>query len=108
VPHPEDLEFDAWITVHRKHPISCDTFSDEVQFRIGSVGNSLVLCFTWSALTKFLRVARRAAKLSSKKPAPGVDGYEVFADEQSHLAHRSGRPRLEETQIILGAAGTKK
>jgi hypothetical protein len=67
VPHHEDLGVDAWNTVHHEHPISCGTLTEEVQFRIGPTGNCLVLCLSWTALTKFLRVARQVAKLSGTK-----------------------------------------
>jgi hypothetical protein len=66
MPRRDDLDFDAWITVHRRHPISCDVHCEEAQFRLGPNGGSLVLCFTWTALTKFLRVAHEAVTLFGK------------------------------------------
>jgi hypothetical protein len=108
MPHRQSLDFDAWITVHRRHPISCDVLCEEAQFRMGPNGSGLVLCFTWPALTKFVRVARKAVELSNQGLRPGPANYVVYADDLSHQIHNPGGPHPEEKQIILRVASTKK
>jgi hypothetical protein len=108
MPRRDDLDFDAWITVHRRHAISCDVHCEEAQFRLGPNGGSLVLCFTWTALTKFLRVAHEAVKLSDQKLSSRTDVYEVYADERSHQIHNRNNSTGREKQIILRVEPTKK
>lgn len=108
MPHPDDLDFDVTITVHRRHPITCDVLDEEAQFRIGPTGNGLVLCFSWAALTKFLRVAHEVEKLSNQKLPSGSAVYEVYADEKSHQIHNRNNTNAGEKQIILRVGPTKK
>jgi hypothetical protein len=75
---------------------------------MGPNGSGLVLCFTWSALTRFLRVAREVEKLSKQGLRPGPANYLVYADELSHQIHHPGAPHPEEKQIILRVGPTKK
>jgi hypothetical protein len=104
----DGLDFDAWITVHHRHPISCDVQCEEAQFRLGPNGGSLVLCFTWTALTKFLRVAHEVVKLSNQKLSSRTDVYEVYADERSHQIHNRNNTNAGEKQIILHVGPPKK
>jgi hypothetical protein len=108
MPRRHGLDFDAWITVHQDQPISCDVHCEEAQFRMGPNGSGLVLCFAWSALTKFLRVARQVTKLSNQGLCPGPANYVVYADELSHRIHNSGGPHPEEKQIILRVGSARK
>jgi hypothetical protein len=108
MPRRDDLDFDAWITVHQRHPISCDVHCNEAQFKLGPNGNALVLCFTWAALTKFLRVAHEVEKLSNQKLSSRADVYEIYADERSHQIHNRNNTHAGEKQIILHVGPTKK
>jgi hypothetical protein len=108
MPHRKGLDFDAWITVEHDQPISCDVHSEEAQFRMGPNGSGLVLCFTWSALTKFLRIAGQVTRLSDQGLRAGPANYVVYADDLSHQIHNPGSPHLQEKQIILRIGSTKK
>jgi hypothetical protein len=102
------LDFDAMITVYRHHPISCDVDSDEAQFRLGRNGGGVVLCFTWAALARFLRVAREVTRLSKQGLRPGPANYVVYADELSRQIHNPHNTIAGEKEIILRVGPNKK